>query len=371
MAAGLAIYLVQLYYLWSTKDNKFKALLHSLTFVSGMLTMIMIYIIIFFNKLPVMYSEIVIESVGNGTGMSLPYFFSIIPYFNSLTDAFAKLTHSFSIVLIIKLFYYSFKILISLFIYLLPLISIIGFIGFLRQRPGIKEISIALIFILWSLISFPKAMSRSDLAHLAPSLTPALFFILYIAWNNNKANWTKNFRYFANIVIVPALIIALGAGLTSFTRSYQLFSKPVNKVTTEYGTVTFRIPAEKDNFKNVINYIDSSTTKDDYIFVTVWDAPPVYALTGRKNPTYYDSMNDLVVRYSDVKQKKIISDLINKKTKLIIHNPDWGYDNKPDQTFRTACDILQNFFDNHCEVVAKFGVYQILKIKNDNYQGNI
>jgi hypothetical protein len=210
-------------------------------------------------------------------------------------------------------------------------------------------------------MSFPKALGRADLAHLAPSVAPFALFILFVG--NRLKEKSKLLSKGAYIIIGVMLltvifpIIKLGATIKS----------PNVYVSTSHGSVHFKDKKEAENFKNTIDYIENNTTDDDYIFVTLWDAPPIYALTNRKNPTYYDSLNDLMIRRNPDKQKKIIDELISKKTKYIIHNADWGYDNKPEQQFRVACDILQRFIESSCIKVADFGFYKIYEIDWNNF----
>ena len=131
------------------------------------------------------------------------------------------------------------------------------------------------------------------------------------------------------------------------------------EVSTEYGTLLFQNESEAIDVNDVISFINKNTDEGDYIFVTPWFAPPFYALTDRKNPTYYDSLIDLVARPSDEKQIKVCNDLLNKDTKLIIHYADWGFDNKEELQFLNACPILQRCIEDNFKLVEKYGHYWI------------
>jgi len=141
---------------------------------------------------------------------------------------------------------------------------------------------------------------------------------------------------------------------------------PHYEVSTEYGTLLFKNESEAINVNDVIKFINRNTEKGGYIFVTPWYAPPFYALTNRKNPTYYDSLIDLVARPSDEKRKKVCNDLLNKDTKLIIHYADWGFDNKKELQFLNTCPILQRGIEENFELVEKYGCYWMYVPKSQN-----
>ncbi len=66
-----------------------------------------------------------------------------------------------------------------------------------------------------------------------------------------------------------------------------------------YGKLLFESESEATSVNSAIEFINKNTHEGDYIFVTPWFVPPFYALTNRKNPTYYDSVIDLIVRPSN------------------------------------------------------------------------
>src|SRR5262249_11566000 len=63
----------------------------------------------------------------------------------------------------------------------------------------------------------------------------------------------------------------------------------------------------------------------DPLFVTAWSAPPLYALTGRRNPTYYDSLVDLCHRPSREKQRQVCRELLSGGAKLVVHRRGWNF----------------------------------------------
>jgi hypothetical protein len=290
-----------------------------------------------------------------------------LPYFNDLYYVWESIKTDISAIKsspkeIINLIYHILKFITTLGFYVLPFISLF-FLIYIKRLSKIDK-SIALVILIWAVMSFPKALGRADLAHLAPSVAPFALFILFVGYKLKEKSklLSKGAYIIIGVMLLTVIfpIIKLGATIKS----------PNVFVSTSHGSVLFKDKKEAENFKNTIDYIENNTTDDDYIFVTLWDAPPIYALTNSKNPTYYDSLNDLMIRRNPDKQKKIIDELISKKTKYIIHNADWGYDNKPEQQFRVACDILQGFIESSCIKVAEFGFYKIYEIDWNNFNNH-
>lgn len=313
-------------------------------------------IIAFGNHAGKMLSELFIESVRNGTSMNLPYFNDLFYVAKSINMDIVAIFSSGQYSMLFNLIFHLMKFAVVLGYYLVPIAGSLIFLGYYFVKPGKERLAIASVIFLWALLSFPKALGRSDLAHLAPSVAPFMIFIYYVVIKSGQGI----FRRFS-MVLIGVMFLSI---TFPFFKAFSILTHPLYYVYTENGAVPFKKEKDMLDFKQTFNFIIKNTNKDDYIFVTPWDAPPIYALTGLRNPTYYDSLNDLMIRPSDEKQNLIIKDIIKHKTKYIIHNADWGYDNKPEQQFRRACNLLQKFINESCTPVAQFGFYTIYEINN-------
>ena len=353
--AGMVLSLIFIEY---TKRIGIKAVFKSVSFyLSGVIIILLIISISFYSILGKMFHELVIESLKNGTSMNLPYFNDLYFVTESIRNDIKTLINAPGE--IISLFYHLMKLITALGFYLLPILALIPI--FYLKKLNSEQRNIAIIFLLWGIFSFPKAWGRADLAHLAPSAVPFLLFIFYTGINLKDNN--KFINKFS-IVVVSCMLLT---SIFPIFKYASILKNPVHYVSANNGSVPFKSSNDANDFRRTLDYIKMNTNDNDFIFVTPWDAPPIYALANRKNPTYYDSLNDLIIRKNEEKQKAVISDIIKNKTKLIIHNPDWGYDNKPEQQFRIACGLIQDFIDNQCYPVARFGFYQIYKIKSNIY----
>jgi len=363
LAAGLGLYLTIIFYNFRRNPRFLNSLIKSSLFLPGIILNIILLSLAFYDIFDIMFNQLIFLSLDNGAGVSLPYFHNLNIYIINLNDDVAGVFHNFNIRDLLAIPYHFVKSIVALYYYILIAITIIVFILFIKRENSINIKAVALLFFGWSIFSFLKAASRADLAHLAPFIAPALMFFLVVLYFSRETKRNKK-DIALNAIVIVSLIIGLSSIFTPITRAVQVYSKPTYEISNEFGSVSFDKSEDAENFRNLLEYIDNNTSPDDYIFVTDWFLPPMYVLTNRRNPTYFDSMNDLVILPSVEKQKNIIRDLIKSKTKLIIHNPDWGYDNLQERQFSSTCQVLQKFFDENCEQINKFGVYRVLKLKN-------
>jgi len=306
-----------------------------------------------------MINELVFESVKNGTSMNLSYFNELGYVLNSISNDFNSLTSGGGVGAVLYLGYHLLRLIVETGYYVVPFIAIVIYFLFIYKNPDKRTVYISTLIFLWGVMSFPKALGRSDIAHLAPSVAPFLVFILYAGVKQ------LNKRYLKSIAYVVVSLMLLSISFPAF-KYLSIKMNPIKYVETERGNVPFKTLEDKNDLQMTLEFLSEHTNEDDYIFVTPWDAAPIYALTGLRNPTYYDSLNDLMIRRNVAKQKKIIVDLKVNKTKFIVHNADWGYDNKPEQQFRTACSVLQEFIEKECYEVASFGFYTIYSLNEMN-----
>lgn len=334
------------------------------SFFLGFSLVIGIIFIAFADILPLALHEIIFESVDNGTGMNLPYYFDTCLVFDSLKQDISALQEGFGISGMFNFTFHFIKIFPVTLYYLLPFIAVIIFIFYLLQKPAKQQIIIASLFFFWGMFSFPKGLGRSDLSHLAPAFIPLTFFIFYIFFNfrkeqsSNKIFWKIN--HYASLLIIITMSFTL---IFPLSKMSYLAGNKLYYAETPNGDVAFKKYEDYSDFQNLVNFLKINTKPKDNFFVTLWGAPPLYALFDLKNPTYFDSLNDLLVRHSTEKQQKICADLQKTKTKYIIHHPDWGYDDKQEQTFQNACPLLNEFINTNYTICADFGTYKVYKLK--------
>lgn len=333
-------------------------------FCGGVLFIIISVLLLLIKIWYPMIKEVMIESVLHGASMKLPYFSIPVSYLRQIFTYFLKTK---SIVNIGTLFCHLIKFIRVTLYYLLPfLLGGISFWYLVNMKLEKNDKIIVLFFLLWGFFTLPKALTRAHMDNLACSTTP-LFFLLVFLLQKNTRNFIKLNNRLEKVTIWITIIITLSLLVSPSLFFGSIGHKlPYYEVSTKHGTLLFSDKTEAENVDAVIDFINKNTKEGDYIFVTPWYAPPFYALTNRKNPTYYDSLIDVVIRPSEKKQIKICHDLFNKNTKLIIHYPDWGFNSKRELNFLNACPILQKFIEDNFELVRKYGHYWIYLPKRGN-----
>ncbi len=376
VGAALSAMLLMIFIHSKSEGKQFSCNIKPVTvFCSAVLLMIAVTHLPLIEIWQPMVREIVIESVSHGTSMNLPYFITSISYLQPIITDLRGPLESRWYFYVVNIFYRLSKFRLAKFIYvtvlyLLPFL-LLGISTWYLIGSKLKKSDkiVILFFLLWGMLTFPKALGRSDINHLAPSITPLFFLLvsfLQRSIENLEENKTslKKFITYGPIVITVMLLVSVPLFLS---RIKHHLMRPHYEVSTEYGTLLFQNESEARDVNAVISFINKNTREGDYIFVTPWFAPPFYALTNRKNPTYYDSLIDLVARPSEKKQIRVCNDLLNKDVKLIIHYPDWGFDNKEELQFLNTCPILEKCIEDNFELVEKYGRYWIYKKKSQTH----
>jgi hypothetical protein len=96
------------------------------------------------------------------------------------------------------------------------------------------------------------------------------------------------------------------------------------------------------------------------VFVTPWNAPPLYALTRRRNPTYYDSLIDLTHRPTEEKQRLVCAGLLAHGTRLVVHRPGWSTGSN---SFERACPLIDACLRDNYEPFRQAGPFWVLRRK--------
>lgn len=358
-AASLSFLLLVL--IWAKLEKKKIKSIATMLFIlfAGSFLFPVITSIILIDIWKEMLRWVLIESVLHGTSMNLPYFTDSRWYLDRILEDFGsiKVGHYYKI----RLFHDIIGLIYTTTSYLLPFIILATSIFYLLYGRYLKnERYIIMLFLLWGFFTFPKSFGRSDMSHLVISINPLFFLVAFFLWKSmqdfNKNLFNKVLRS-AYAIITLLLLLSVPHFFIYIAFQLKTYRHPVE---AKYGTLLFKDHSDAENVNAVIKYIDENTNEGDYIFVTPWFAPPLYALTNRRNPTYYDSLIDPIVLPSEEKQLKICDDLLRKNTKLVIHYPDFGYSAGH---FMSSCPMLQKCIEENFDLVVKYGNYWIYKRK--------
>lgn len=315
-----------------------------LKFAGAFLTSVLLTVLIIYLPLwsvwPVMFKEIVFETLDHGTSMNLPYFYESRVYWGFFREGTSAGLFNFGNFLRVSILYF---LPFVLALFSLPLVFNKKIIHFWKI--------LASFLLLWATMVFLKAMGRSDIPHLVHSLTPLVILLLVLV-----RNYKNLFLKVPLILLVVAMFLPVPLKVLSVKNT---LAKDHYPVTTAHGTLLIDNQNEAESVNEIVKFVLENTETDDFIFVTSWFTPPIYALTARQNPTYYDSLIDIVSRPSEEEQQGICDDLLEKKTSLIVHNADWGFDGKEHLQFRTSVKSLDDCIKKNFKFVEKIGNYEL------------
>lgn len=190
---------------------------------------------------------------------------------------------------------------------------------------GIKEKNHTLLSVICYTIMIQVSVIflRPDYFHLlfvSPLYFLLLFYSIHFFWLQAKNSKMKLLSGTLLLLLTLPLIFSF-IRWTLFYKSRALSRElPVD---TERGrvSITYHTPPW---MYDVIRYIESSTEKNELIFVYHW-SPVIYFLTGRKNPTPFDTYKPIY--NTDKQMQKIIESLKLYRPRLIVK--DWYIDPSP------------------------------------------
>lgn len=233
---------------------------------------------------------VIIEAPSHGTSLNLPYFRESLFSMESLILCYA------------------------------PILLAVCFARYYRDKWMSPASVIAIFFFLWVAAAFPKALGRSDLNHVAQSVTPMYFFfaayIGHFSANGQKAIGLN--KWILRILAAAALLLFVYDAQKFFEHAINDAFKEKQPVQTSYGKLLLTDLALAAEINAVIADIQAETKEGDYIFLAPWELPPLYAMTHRKNPAYYDSMMEILWRPAAWKEESVCSALMEKDAKLAV-----------------------------------------------------
>jgi hypothetical protein len=129
-------------------------------------------------------------------------------------------------------------------------------------------------------------------------------------------------------------------------------------IVAPHGTLIVDDPNYAAEIQGVVDEVLRHSEEGDPVFVTAWSAPPLYALTGRRNPTYYDSLVDLCHRPTREKQRRVCRELLSGGAKLVVHRQGWHFSSGP---LEAACPLIDECLRENFEPFAQHGPHCILR----------
>lgn len=278
-----------------------------------------------------------------------------VPFMKTVVDSAVNTIREFGQVSLISTGLNIFRTIYDLSYQLFPLIVLGMFVYFFRKIRYIAESLI--LFMFWALFTLPKALAVVDVHYLSV-LNTILFFPFIIMLSSNWLSSSKTSR-----VIKTTLIIILAILLVSVPASRAIdlvsFSKqPTLYVQGEVDGFSLKDENKREEIQSVIDDIQNNTQLGDYIFVSAWSAPPLYQMTGRNNPSYYDSVIDLGFSPSTEKQEGICDSFREGDVKLIVTNNVCSF-SWNGICFEDNFNIINSCIEQDYSLLSEYGQYSL------------
>ena len=156
-------------------------------FCSGVLLVVGITSLALIDIWQPMVKEIAIESLSHGTSMNRPYFTNSIGYLGLILTDLKGVWETGGYFYVVKIFYHLANFVNVTLSHLLPFLLVgisIWYLGGKKLKKSDKVV--VLFFLLWGMFTFPKALGRSDMSHLAHSITPLFFLLIFLLQKSIK-----------------------------------------------------------------------------------------------------------------------------------------------------------------------------------------
>jgi len=191
-------------------------------------------------------------------------------------------------------------------LYLFPaLISAVAiFTAFKKYRNYLFLAVFVLFFYLFGI------RPETDYIHLSPLLSLTGLSLIFL-WKSE----IKIVKQLSWLFCITLITVGL---YTSLFKGYYRWERPLSE--NRYFIVEKTIQIWSDpNYKTIVPFlvknINLYSKPEDYIFVN-FNAPLIYFIVNRRDPTRFSYISHYAT--SEIFQKEIINNLINKKVKLII-----------------------------------------------------
>lgn len=253
----------------------------------------------------------------------------------------------------------------------LILFVLAGSFLWLRFGPGARPLPVGtkagiLTFLVWGCLVFVRGFTRGPLSRVGHATTP-WFFVLVFLWSQLRVLSGPSATRFPRAAAGVLFLVIVGFGQQWIAITLRELAATFDRgeeIVSPYGTLFLRNEEEAATARALVRLVLEESSPDDYLFVTPKKAPPLYALTRRRNPTRFDSLVDLVYRPSDAKQREICADLADKRPALVVHTPRWGYGQDATLRFENRCPLLNACIEGLFEPFAQVGAFHVLRSRS-------
>lgn len=308
-----------------------------------------------------MIRQVFLRSLAHGTGYTRPYFYAIQQYLARVAESLRWMDFSDAWRALPGGLYYAMKSVYALAYHLLPF-GVTGLcIGTLRSRRLSDREKFNFVFLLsWGILATARPLIQSGFWQLSYGNTPFLILLVLLLRHRMRSGWRSGRGLrgvgdsaIAALTVIHLVFAVIAAGHKASLPLFQRY-----RVTTANGSIRYGSSGQAHDVSSVFRFIENHTREGDFIFATPWFAPPFYALSGRRNATYYDSLVDFFHEPPEEKIRGICADLEKKDARLIVHAVHLGF-GPPEPS--ESLPLLGACIEGGYSLAARFGPYRVYR----------
>jgi len=207
----------------------------------------------------------------------------------------------------------------SVALYLFPvLVSVVAGHFLMTRTVKRSEQAIVVALLGWGLLSLAKALKNPVLYYWMAGTTPLLFILVFLlqwAWQRQRRGLKP---VLVGTVIVLALSVPTGVAVSAFR-----VATIHEELRGPHGSVFVQGRMEAQDIRRIFAFIMEKTSAHEYVFVDPFQFPPVYAMTARRNPSYYDAVQVLYAgRFAGLpteeEEQRVCREVLSHETRVVV-----------------------------------------------------
>jgi len=226
-----------------------------------------------------------------------------------------------------------------------------------------------LFLVLWGGLTFIRPLTRGAHPPQLSQATTPLFLAVILVLRPLAAHWRATRSRVAGLAACSLVAATVGIGQAAVSATLKQIVNlrhSAESVRAPYGTVVLSDRTRVNELRGLLAAVLENTVEQDHVFVIPWQAPAVYALTRRHNPTYYDSTIDLFYRPDDGKQRQVCAAVLAKDTRLIIARSDMPGPGWDEVHWKSELPLVNAFVEDHFQRILDVGRFSVWRRRRES-----
>ena len=250
----------------------------------------------------------------------------------------------------LKLVFRTLSLVNTLALYVLPLLVGVLAISVMRrsQLTSVQR-TMLIAFLGWGMLALAKTWKYPVTYYWMFGTTPLLFVFGFLLQriHISGAPWLRRLTWGMMVVLLCSIPSSIGVAAFRMATVNEPITGPHGSILVEDAPYVARV-------RRVIAILLGGTKEQDYVFVEPFQIPPLYAMTGRRNPTYYDSLQVPYVRHlaglpTEPVEEELCRELTSRDTRMVV----------TEATSIANYHVLHGCIEGHFDLFERVGPYTV------------